>query len=294
MLAACGTTLFWEPRVYRGGARWKVTDKKGLLNIAVFMAQQPGSASIGQILLRMARSLLLIPEGKRPNPVYATGPAPAARALYELKESAARTATESGPSSATGAPARSLAAPAGSALRLAGASGGAAATGDGELIVFVNGSAVLASVMHAAAAAGAEHPQGLKPEHHKAVSQTAIERPSSIAGDGQGGVGGGGGGSERSRRTASSKPANGAAQLRTVCEVDSPESDALFVHKFFCTYCDRGATWKREDREQLGLEKALKLAVHSKQAATGTISAAPDTFRIIYPMQHAVDHVCAK
>jgi opacity protein-like surface antigen len=177
---------------------------------------------------------------------------------------------------------------------LAGASGGAAATVDDEPIVFVNGSTVLASVMHAAAAAGAEHPQVLQSEHHKTVS-TTIERPSSIAGDGRGGVGRGGGGSEGSRRTTSSKSASGADLLRTVCEVDSPESDALFVHKFFCTYCDRGATWKREDREQLGLEKALKLAGLSKRAAAGTSGAAPDTFRIVYPMQHTVDDaVCAK
>lgn len=89
LLAACETALFWEPRVYRGGARWRPGAPKGLLNVAVIVADKPGSPVIGEMLLRVAKTLVAIPRGKRPNPVYSTGPSPAAKAIHELRAAAA-------------------------------------------------------------------------------------------------------------------------------------------------------------------------------------------------------------
>ena len=42
-----------------------------------------------------------------------------------------------------------------------------------------------------------------------------------------------------------------------MCEFDHPESEAVFTHKFFCTYCDRGPNHSRDKRETIAIESVL-------------------------------------
>lgn len=42
-----------------------------------------------------------------------------------------------------------------------------------------------------------------------------------------------------------------------LCEIDHPDSDLLFEHRFFCTYCDRGPKHDRAEREKLPFESVL-------------------------------------
>jgi hypothetical protein len=147
VMAACPTAVFWEPREYRGGARWSADADKALLNIAILVGKEPGSPAIGEVLLSVVTKLNRLPASpkQRPNPVYSTGPNPAAKAIYALKRGVVPTA--------------------------AGA----------VLVTFVNGT--------------------------NAITNSDFTLPDS----------------------------NSGALVGTVCEIDSPASDLLFQHKFFCT-----------------------------------------------------------
>lgn len=70
--------------MYRGGARWEPDADRALLNVAALYARGPGHVAIGEIVASVAATVLGLPAGRRPNPVYATGPRPAAKAVYRL------------------------------------------------------------------------------------------------------------------------------------------------------------------------------------------------------------------
>lgn len=187
VMDACPTALFWEPRVYRGGARWGEDAHKALLNIAVLVAKQPQSPVIGEILLQVVEKLNALPHSdtKRPNPVYSTGPNPAAKALYKLKE-------------------------------------GGSEYSSGTSLAVVNRTYFYPALTQQ------QHPPGQ-------ASDAAADRQQMAVAGGDGII----------------KTNN------VLCEIDHPDSDLLFEHRFFCTYCDRGPKHDRAEREKLPFESVL-------------------------------------
>ena len=226
VMDSCPTALFWEPRVYRGGARWGENARKGLLNIAVLMAKDPGSPVLGEVLLRVVDKLNAMPASatKRPNPVYSTGPNPAAKAVYHLKDGRSQYS---------------------STLRFASAA---------YFRPILNGTiAAKEAAQHAQEMVpggdGGDGGGGLTPRSSSEIDAGAapgvLSVSSTLAEDPTPGVAKGGT-SDGGKSAVQSE-----SESELVCEVDHPDSDLLFEHRFFCTYCDRGPKHNRADRETL-------------------------------------------
>lgn len=229
VMDACPTALFWEPRVYRGGARWGEHAPKGLLNIAILIAKEAGSPAIGEVLLRVVERLNALPASatKRPNPVYSTGPNPAAKALYSLKE---------GKSLYT---ALKFASNRNYFSRALGALMHAGSVNIEEVAANSNVNASLSKVDQSKASVAAA---------------AAAAAAASLTGTG----GGGGGNPDANHLMVPPAASAVVTDPNVVCEIDHPDSDLLFEHRFFCTYCDRGPKHNRADREKLTFESALE------------------------------------